>query len=370
VGTSDSTYTDIALASDNLGGTYTSNGIQTPSGTRAVELLQGTLPNGADYSYAPDTEFAYLLHVTDGSLTFVDDENTSYDRSAGESITVTGIIEITATSDATFLIASIGPEVTVPLFANGETGTLTVEQFDCLSGTDPTVDASNCTPVAEPWFVNIHPSGREDDALDLNIPDDGVNENGKWTWTEMSAGTWYITPAASESDSFQIVVTGATAEEDHYNAEISAGEETVVSVYLVGERPSGNGWLDIIRTSCEVPLTELSPVEMQNCARSTEGAPAFTLVRVNDDSVRFDESGVTLTDDGFYRLADVPSGVYVISFNVPESNDLRIQVSDGSGPAGGVLRYTVFIAPEGQTIVIYAEGPFAPDVNPNATPEG
>jgi hypothetical protein len=186
----------------------------------------------------------------------------------------------------------------------------------------------------------------------------------------MSAGTWYITPAATDSDSFQVVVTGAIAEDTHYNVQISAGEETVVSIYLVGERPTGNGWLDIIRTTCDVPLTDLTVPEMQSCARNTDSPPAFTLVRVNDAAVRFDESGVTLTDDGFYRLADVPAGVYVISFNVPEDNDLRIQVSDGSGPAGGVLRYTVFIAPEGQTIVIYTEGPFTPNTNPVATPEG
>lgn len=367
-GTSTTTYTQIALTSDDLGATYTSNPVQTPNGSHAVELISISLASGTTNSYTPVSEFAYLLHVADGSVTLVDDENTSYDRNAGESITVTGDMEITATSNATVLIASIGPEVTVPSLGNGETGTLTVEQFDCPAGTDPTSDASSCTAVVDPWFVNIHPSGREDDALDLNIPDDGVNENGKWTWTEMSEGTWYITPAASESDNFQIVVTGATAGEDHYNAEISAGEETVVSIYLVGERPTGNGWLDIIRTTCDVPLTDLTVQEMEGCPLNTDGAPSFSLQRVNDDSVRLDETSVTLTEEGYYRVSDLPAGVYVISFNVPEQEDLRVR-GDVTN-AGGMLRYTFFIAPEGGTRLIYAEGPYAPDTSPDATPAG
>ncbi len=367
-GESGSTYTEIFLDSESLGGTYSSNGIQTPTGTRAVELLKVDLPSGAADSYTPDNEFAFLLHVASGSVTLVDDENSSYDRTAGESITVTGAVEITATSDAVILIASIGPEVTLPSLDSGETGTLTIEQFDCPAGTDPTSDASSCTAVVEPWFVNIHPSGREDDALDLNIPDDGFNENGTWTWTEMSAGTWYITPAAAESDSFQVVVTGATAEDDHYNAEITGGEETVVSIYLVGERPTGNGWLDIIRTTCDVPLTDLTVPEMENCALNTDGPPSFTLQRVNDESVRLDESSATLTDEGHYRVSDLPAGVYVISFNIPDQGDLRVRGDVVN--AGGMLRYTVFIAPEGQTTVIYAEGPFDPNTEPAATPEG
>lgn len=370
-GANQTSYTDIALSSNELGGTYTSNGVQTPGGTRAVELLKGTVTSGADTTYTPENEFAYLLHVVDGSISILDDENGSYDRGAGESITVTGAIDISSTGDATYLIASIGPEVTLPELPSEGSGTLTVSQFECAEGTDPNADASSCTPVTEPWFVNIHPSGREDDSADLNIPDDGVNENGSWTWTEMSAGVWYITPAASESETFQVVVTGATAEETHYNAEIVDGEETIVNIYLVGERPTGNGWLDLARLTCSEPMGPAVALDDPTCVRNTDGVPNFTLVRVNDESVVFDQSSATLTNDGFYRVADIPAGVYVISFDVPEESDLRIGVTDGSGPAGGVLRYTVFIAPEDQTIVIYAEGPFStePDPGAEATPQ-
>ncbi|MCA9835183.1 MAG: hypothetical protein KC435_14605 [Thermomicrobiales bacterium] len=367
VGDSDTTYTEIALSSNDLGGDYTSNGIQTPTGDHAVELERNSLPNGATDTYAPTSESAYLLHVTSGTISILDDEDATYDRSEGESITITGEIRITATSDATYVIASIGPEVTVPPFVTDETGTLTVEQFDCPAGTDPTSDASSCTAVEEPWIVNIHPSGRDDDSADLNIPDDGVNDGGTWTWTDMSVGTWYISPATAESDNFEIVVSGATADGDHFNAEITANEETVVSIYLVGERPTGNGWLDIARLSCDAELPDHIALDTPGCVANLDGAPSFTLIRVNDDEIDFDESNVSLTDDGLYRVSDVPAGVYVIAFAVPEDSDVRI--GGDVVPAGGVLRYIVLVSPEGQTVVIYAESDVvAPD--PGATPQG
>lgn len=361
------TYTEISLSGDDLGGDYTSNGVQTPSGDHAVELWSGTLSSGATDTYTPDTDYAYLLHVTSGSVSILDDENTTYDRGAGDSITIVGEIQITASSDATYVVASIGPGVTVPPFVGGDTGTLTVEQFDCPAGTDPTADASSCTAVEEPWIVNIHPSGRDDDSADLNIPDDGVNDNGTWTWTDMSVGTWYISPATEDSDNFEIVVTGATAEDSHYNAEIAADEETVVSIYLVGERPTGDGRLDLARLQCEDALPDHVSMETPGCTANLDGAPSFTLTRVNDDSVTFNESNAVLTDDGFYRVENVPAGIYVISFGDPEENDVRI--GGDVVPAGGVLRYTVSISPEGQTVVIYAESNVTTVPSPDATPQ-
>jgi len=262
-------------------------------------------------TYRPTSDFAYVLHVTDGSVRLVDDASASFDLAAGDSLTLTGDATLSSDANGTFVIGSIQDQVTVPPMPSAGGGTLTVAQFDCPEGVDPAQDGSQCTPVEDPWGVTIHPSGHDDTDADLRIPEDGVEENGVWSWTETSEGIWYVNPDAAPeaADGFEVVVTGAELKGENYDATVTNGKETVVNVYLVGERPVVDGSTFEIRYfRCE----EGGPgMDSSEGCQPLDMDLSVSLTLLNTETTLTEADAVS-TDNSVIRFEGLTPGLYSV----------------------------------------------------------
>jgi hypothetical protein len=249
---SDASLHAITLTADNAsaGAMFQGTPFQAPAGTHTIELMRDVMAGGDSAAFDTANAFPYLVFVTDGSLQVTDESGAVTDLGAGSAMEVTGssILDTAIGDGATWLIASIGPEVVVPPLpvapgAETAVGSLVIDMMDCPEGTDPLTDASACRPATLIEDISLSPQGDDDPAKVRTLEEDATEiGTGSYRFTDLPAGTWVVQPSEPWYGMSQgIEITGDIVPLGGiWGAVVNAGEESRITLYRIGVKELGD----------------------------------------------------------------------------------------------------------------------------------
>ncbi len=110
-------YLNIDLTTDapDPGASFIGDAFIAPSGTRAIRLTSDSMKAGETGTFVPDNDLPYMLYVFAGALQVSDDNGGITELMADDATQMTGTASLlTGTSGAHWMVASIGPQVTIP----------------------------------------------------------------------------------------------------------------------------------------------------------------------------------------------------------------------------------------------------------------
>lgn len=324
-------YIDLTALSTDPGASFIGDGFTPPSGTHDVRLTSDVMQAGETGSFIPEGAHPYLLYVFDGTLEVTQENGSVTSAVEGDAVQLTGDAVFTtgATAGAHWMIASIGPQVTVPPLptfvtpaAGTPAGSMVIQLLRCPDGTDPLFAPTECVISDTVWDITLAPQGGTDPASERTLVGDSVDiGNTSYRFTDLAPGTWVVMPDMSGMTPEQrIEITGDTVPLGGiWGVTIVANQESEIYVYLIDPQIStGTGDLIIEMYDCPPGVDPLG--DSTTCAFATD-VPNVEVSRITQSEmiVYNTATDAVQPDIGTFILEDIQAGLYLI---IPEDGGL------------------------------------------------
>lgn len=341
-----------------------------PSGTRDVRLTSDLLAAGACGTFVPDNDLPYMVYAFSGALQVTDENGANTELMAGDAMQLVSTASLLAgaTASAHWMIASIGPAVSVPPLptpvttsAPAATGSLVVHLLQCPDGTDPLIAPTECSISDIVWDVTISPQGNDSPDAARTLVNDAVDiGDTSYRFSNLPPGTWVIQPDMSWMTPEQrIEITGDIVPLGGiWGAEVTTGQESEINVYVIDpheQTRTGTGSLTIEMYDCPPGTDPL--VDPAGCTLATD-VPNVEVSRITQSEMIVYNSAwdAVSPEVGVFILQDIPSGLFML---IPEDGGLWSADAITMGgdafwdtgfwqvdvPDGGSVYVSIFFAP-------------------------
>lgn len=319
-------YLEIDLTTDapDTGASWIGEAFTAPSGTHAIRLTSNTMTAAETGTFVPANDLPYMVYAFAGALQVTDDNGVITELMAGDAMQASGTASLLAgvTTGARWMIASIGPQVTVPPLPTPvtptpgtPTGSLVVQLLRCPDGTDPLIAPTECVLSDIVWDITISPQGDADPAKERTLVNDSVDiGNMSYRFTSLQPGTWVVRPDMSwMAPDQRFEITGDVVPLGSiWGVPVAANAEAEIYVYLVDPQSD--------------PTTGSLTIEMYDCPPGVDPLVDPSLCTLAADVPNVEVSRITQSEmivyntlwdavsppAGVFLLEDIPSGLFMV----------------------------------------------------------
>lgn len=322
-------YLDIALTTDapDPGASWSGDAFTAPAGTHAIRLTSDSMKAGETGTFVPDNDLPYVVYVFAGALQITDDNGIVIELMAEGASQITGTASLLAgTGGAHWMIASIGPQVTVPPMPTSAptptpiatppvAGAVVISLFECPEGSDPLVDTSPCIPATFMWDIALSQQGVNDPTTDVMLLGDGVaRDDGSWVIPQMATGIWVVRPEPVGANmTMRVEILGDVVPLGGiWGVQVNGGQESELAVYLIGTLPTAEtGTLTIEMYDCPPGVDPLSDPSACSLASNV---PNVEVSRITQSEMIIYNTlwDAVSPQAGVFILEDIETGLFMV----------------------------------------------------------